>query len=83
MQQTELAQESAPEQIPGLVVILRAAIRPLVTLALTGTFIFMLLKGVSSNTESCKDMLTVLLAVYGPIVGFWFGQQAALKQKQQ
>ena len=82
MQQTEMAEASAPEQIPGLVVILRAAIRPLVTLALTGTFIFMLLTGVSSNSESCKDMLTVLLAVYGPIVGFWFGQQAAQKQKQ-
>lgn len=84
MQQADIAQEDAPEQVPGLVVVLRAAIRPLVTLALTGTFILLLLKGVYSDGETRKglqDMMTVLLAVYGPIVGFWFGQQAALKQK--
>ena len=81
MQQAQIAQADAPEQVPGFVIILRAAIRPLVTLALTGAFILLLFKG-TDGAKDPKEMLTVLLAVYGPIVGFWFGQQAVLKQKQ-
>lgn len=86
MEHTEMANAIAQIEVPKFVVILRAAIRPVITLALTATFIFLLAKGVYgfNDTEHAKawqEMLTVFLAVYGPIVGFWFGQQTAMKQR--
>jgi len=76
-----------------------SAVRPLITLLLTATFIYLIIHPlltliIKLNTVKTSAELTIVwaeitkymdkilpifLAVYGPIIGFWFGEKTALK----
>jgi hypothetical protein len=71
---------------PRPIVSLRATIRPLITLFLTLTFIFLTVGRVTGVEIVCgaddatwDKMFSIFLAIYGPVIGFWFGQRTALK----
>ena len=58
---------------------LSTVVRPLLTLGLTlgylGITAFLLL-----NTDNPNEVLTAFLGIYGPIIGFWFGERSAKGQ---
>ena len=70
---------------PKLIDTLRASIRSCLTLALIAALVFLVVRGVDfgmHGTEDAagrapwKETITVFLAIYGPLLGFWLGQQA-------
>ncbi len=67
--------QSEPRVVAGL----RASIRSMVTILLTLAFLAMVGYGISSGKANWSAMFTTFLAVYGPILGFWFGEHSALK----
>jgi hypothetical protein len=56
----------------------RGLVRPIVTMLLTVACITLLIM-LASSSATIDKAVTIFLAVYGPILGFWFGQQTALK----
>ncbi|MCL6421682.1 hypothetical protein [Aestuariirhabdus haliotis] len=70
---------------PRLALGIRALIRPLMTLILTITFVALIFGQVGffgdlpegPALENYKEVFTVFLAIYGPIIGFWFGERTA------
>ncbi len=64
---------------------IRALIRPLMTLMLTITFVALIFGQVGffgtlpvgPELANYKEVFTVFLAIYGPIIGFWFGERTA------
>lgn len=81
-----LAQSLHPE--PTWAIGTRALIRPLMTLILTMIFVLLVLgqagffditNGIGA--DAYKEVFTVFLAIYGPIIGFWFGERNAAKNK--
>jgi hypothetical protein len=61
--------------LPGL----RAAVRPLVTLFLSATFIFLIIIPFFKANEDWNQIFAAFMGVFGTIVGFWFGERTALK----
>jgi len=58
----------------------RGLVRPIVTVSLTAAFILLLIAlSQIDEGKGIEKAITIFLAVYGPILGFWFGQQTALK----
>ncbi len=81
----ELVNHLQPE--PPWAVGIRALIRPTMTLVLTIVFVILVLgqAGLISgdrqpDDEVYKEVFTVFLAIYGPIIGFWFGERKAEKK---
>ncbi len=72
-----------PPPAPRSAVGLSAFIRPLITASLTAVFCFLIYTYVKPpdnvDFNHLKEALTVFLGVYGPIIGFWFGEKTALK----
>jgi hypothetical protein len=62
---------------------LRTAIRPAITLALTVTFIFLVVFPLVSPYEGDEDLwlkvFSPFMAVFNLLLGFWFGERSALK----
>ena len=82
-----------PPPEPMLAVTFRAILRPTITLILTATFITLVLgqvgiigdaptEAVASEAfyERWDKAFTVFLAIYGPIIGFWFGERTVEKK---
>ena len=63
------------KSLPGL----RAAVRPIVTLFLSATFIFLIIIPFFIPTEDWNQIFAAFMGVFGTIVGFWFGERTALK----
>lgn len=65
----------------------RNGIRPLISLILTFVFAWLIYKSIEATQDyqydKMKEILTIFLAVYGPILGFWFGEHTALKGRQE
>ena len=76
-----------PPPEPKSAISLSAFIRPLITAALTGVFCYLIYLYATepAKVAQLKDALIVFLGIYGPIIGFWFGEKTALKMpgKQQ
>lgn len=73
---------SAIQAEPRLALAIRALIRPAMTLILTITFVALLYGQVQASDpgekiKTYREVITVFLAIYGPIVGFWFGERSA------
>ena len=89
-----LAEElKVPPPEPMLAVTFRAILRPTITLILTVTFIALVLGqvGIIGNVpteavaadaffERWDKAFTIFLAIYGPIIGFWFGERTVEKK---
>lgn len=60
-------------ELPRAVQILRASVRPVVTYIFTIAILVLVIKG--------KIEWSYVVAIYGPIVGFWFGERAMLKSQ--
>jgi hypothetical protein len=68
---------------PKLALGIRALIRPLMTLILTITFVALIFGQVGfigdipqeKELVNYKEVFTIFLAIYGPIIGFWFGER--------
>ena len=88
----EELREPPPES--GLAVTFRAILRPTITLGLTITFILLILGQVGligtvpddPNVakpffERWDKAFTIFLAIYGPIIGFWFGERTMKKKR--
>lgn len=89
-----LAEElKVPPPEPILAVTFRAILRPTITLILTATFIVLVLGqvGIIGNApteelaakaffERWDKAFTIFLAIYGPIIGFWFGERTVEKK---
>ena len=58
---------------------LRAAVRPLVTLFLSATFIFLIVIPFFVTIKDWSQIFASFMGVFGTIVGFWFGERTALK----
>jgi hypothetical protein len=58
---------------------LRAAVRPIVTLLLSCTFIFLIVIPFIVGIENWRQIFAAFMGVFGTIVGFWFGERTALK----
>jgi hypothetical protein len=79
----QLIEDLRPE--PAWAVGARTMIRPLMTLILTITFVTLILGQVGvigeiptgEEQRIYKEVFTVFLAIYGPIIGFWFGERTA------
>lgn len=75
----------SPLPEPELARMLGALIRPAITLILTISFIALVLGRVGflgpdiANASEMDKMFDIFLAIYGPIIGFWFGERSALK----
>jgi hypothetical protein len=63
------------KSLPGL----RAAVRPLVTLVLSATFIFLIIIPFFVTIKDWSQIFAAFMGVFGSIVGFWFGERTALK----
>ena len=57
----------------------RNSIRPIISLSLTSLVFMLSWYGLYKNLIEFKDLFTLLLSLYGPIIGFWFGERSALK----
>jgi len=74
---------------PDKALIMRASIRPIITISLTVMFFgFMFIWVFGGFFEdhviiNLKEMLPVFLGIYGSVIGFWFGEHTAQKQQQQ
>ncbi|MBM4276172.1 MAG: hypothetical protein FJ134_17220 [Deltaproteobacteria bacterium] len=62
--------------------------RQIITLSLTGVFIILMLAPLlpfstlvwwAETKAYLDDVRPIFLAIYGPIIGFWFGEKTALK----
>jgi hypothetical protein len=53
--------------------VVRALVRPAITIAFTAAVVFGLVMGRIAWGE--------FLMIYGPIIGFWFGEKSALKRQ--
>ncbi|MEA3547286.1 MAG: hypothetical protein U9R66_06445 [Thermodesulfobacteriota bacterium] len=82
-----------PPPEPKVAITFRAILRPTITLFLTITFIFLVFGQVGMIGEIPTDpnaagvffkrwdkSFTVFLAIYGPIIGFWFGERTVEKK---
>lgn len=60
---------------------LQTAVRPLITIVLTLTFSFLIIIPFIIDIEIDKwgEVFISFMGVYGIILGFWFGERAALK----
>ena len=56
-----------------------AAVRPLLTLMLSGTFIFLIIIPFFKEISNWCEIFSAFMGVFGTIVGFWFGERTALK----
>jgi len=74
---------------PDKALIMRASIRPIITLSLTIMFFMFMFVWVFGGffedhvITNLKEMLPVFLGIYGSVIGFWFGEHTAQKQQQQ
>lgn len=71
---------------PDKALVMRAAIRPIITVTLTLMFLGFMFIWVFAGAETVKnlkEMLPVFLGIYGSVIGFWFGEHTALKQQQK
>jgi len=62
--------------------LLRAFVRPAITLSLTGAFIFLIVFPVvvpNANINLWEKTFTPFMAVFNLLLGFWFGERSALK----
>ena len=67
--------------------------RQLITLVMTGVFVLLMVSHILFNLfkiileesvkKSISEITTVFLGVYGPIIGFWFGEKSALKDPKK
>lgn len=58
---------------------LRKSIRPIISLSLTSLVFMISWYGLYKDLIEFKDLFTLLLSLYGPIIGFWFGERSGLK----
>jgi uncharacterized membrane protein YdfJ with MMPL/SSD domain len=63
------------KSLPGF----RAAVRPLVTIFLSFTFIFLIIIPFFVTIKDWSQIFAAFMGVFGSIVGFWFGERTALK----
>ncbi|MFZ5449281.1 MAG: hypothetical protein ACOZFS_11655 [Thermodesulfobacteriota bacterium] len=61
--------------LPGF----RAAVRPILTLLLSFTFIFLIIIPFFKEISNWGEIFSAFMGVFGTIVGFWFGERTALK----
>ncbi len=66
---------------PRLITGFRNVVRPVITIILTLGFVGLIGWGVvgANDLNQWSTVLAVFLAIYGPIIGFWFGEHTALK----
>ena len=73
---------------PDKALIMRASIRPIITISLTIMFFGFMFIWVFGGffaehvITNLKEMLPVFLGIYGSVIGFWFGEHTAQKQQQ-
>lgn len=74
---TRIAELAALERgtLPGL----RAAVRPIITILLSFTFVFLIIVPFFVGTQNWDRVFAAFMGVFGSIVGFWFGERTALK----
>ncbi len=62
---------------------LRAFVRPVITLILTATFVFLIIIPFIWPLDPTKvnwdKIFSAFMGVFGTIIGFWFGERSALK----
>ncbi|MEA3406418.1 MAG: hypothetical protein U9R28_11865 [Pseudomonadota bacterium] len=70
--------------------LLRGILRPSITSILTLTFVFLIVLQTGFfdfagfvDQKVFDQIFTVFLAIYGPIIGFWFGERTVEKNKEQ
>lgn len=74
---------------PAWAVGVRAAVRPLMTLILTITFVGMICLGLGlfdlkepNPPAVFSELFTAFIGIYGSIIGFWFGERTAEKARK-
>ncbi|HHT00796.1 MAG TPA: hypothetical protein ENK73_08085 [Thiomicrospira sp.] len=70
--------------------LLRGILRPSITSILTITFVFLIVLQTGFfdfagfvDQKVFDQIFTVFLAIYGPIIGFWFGERTVEKSKDK
>ncbi len=59
--------------------IIRASVRPILTILIIGLFMIALIIGLYTHQLSYKEFLLSISGTVSTLIGFWFGERAALK----
>lgn len=62
---------------------LDTVVRPLLTLGLTLGYLAITAFLLYKNAGSPNEVLAAFLGIYGPIIGFWFGERSAKSKTTQ